>query len=292
MVTIPIRGSQCEPVRFVPSRVLTEALNFNPLCFDRGTRGFSSTIIRSTATRFSSQEGERMFDKKFLFNEGVRRAKTWCNDSGFWCPPIHSVADITRIGMTLNRPGVCLRNPSNRDRRKIWEAYSLKFNGDSIIIINPVGCSDMEEKESWSYPGAITDRSPYGTVLHHLGIYLLKLKGDRWTNEVIGQYRPISSSLQGDSRGRFYEAFRLFVSNPALLKELRPDTYESFLKKVPPKSATETDRLHLCSWEHLLLGIPKQGLIASIKRKITREKTACQPELLKRIRERRQSLDM
>lgn len=95
---------------------------------------------------------------------------------------------------------------------------------------------------NWSWPGHITDRTPYGVIAHELGHHV-----DWLFSEVKGLYygdfserlmkytkeKPITSYAPNHAEW-FAEMFRLFCTNPNLLKSLRPKTYEGIAEKVKP----------------------------------------------------------
>lgn len=95
---------------------------------------------------------------------------------------------------------------------------------------------------AWSYPGYVVDRTPYGVIQHELGHHADCLRGGHsggkyWSsysfdvmvaaNEAhITNYRGTPSDGPDTvSAEWFAEAFRLFVTNPDLLRALRPRTH-------------------------------------------------------------------
>lgn len=96
---------------------------------------------------------------------------------------------------------------------------------------------------AWSYPGYVIDRTPYGVHAHELGHHVDSLYAPF-------PYRP-TLGWQGGLSGRvceavdeerltnycpnvaewFAEMFRLFVTNPDLLRLLRPQTYRQIRQR-------------------------------------------------------------
>lgn len=95
---------------------------------------------------------------------------------------------------------------------------------------------------NWNWPCSVTDREPYGVIAHELGHHCDVLtgtkKGKYWSSyssEVClasGEH-PITSYAPNEAEW-FAEMFRLFITNPLLLKEIRPITYELLTRKWKP----------------------------------------------------------
>lgn len=84
---------------------------------------------------------------------------------------------------------------------------------------------------AWSYPGYVIDRTPFGVIQHELGHYVDDVVSERMTgilysNEVRrGSREERLTNYAPNDQEWFAEMFRLFVTNPALLKKLRPRTW-------------------------------------------------------------------
>lgn len=106
------------------------------------------------------------------------------------------------------------------------------------IVINVTKCAFVGlEGRQWSFPGYTVDRTPYGVLQHELGHHV-----DVHTSVVVDRYRgdysrdmrawvreePITSYCPDDGEW-FAEMFRLFVTNPDLLHQIRPLTYARLL---------------------------------------------------------------
>lgn len=86
---------------------------------------------------------------------------------------------------------------------------------------------------AWSYPGYIADRTPYGVMAHELGHHVdyhrSEVKGPYW-----GEFSQEMRRRSGEARLTSYcpndaewfaEMFRLFCTNPDLLRRIRPETH-------------------------------------------------------------------
>jgi hypothetical protein len=88
----------------------------------------------------------------------------------------------------------------------------------------------------WSYPGYVVDRTPYGVLAHELGHHVDKQHGPRggFRSHV---WRPLDADpLTGycpNDNEWFAEIFRLFVTNPDLLRRVRPAIADLFFGDWP-----------------------------------------------------------
>ncbi len=119
---------------------------------------------------------------------------------------------------------------------------------------------------SWSYPGYTVDRTPYGVIQHELGHHVdvthstqfRAYRGDFSINlrKETGE-NPISGYCPDDGEW-FAELFRVFVTNPDLLRIIRPATYERLRSRFIP---VVTD-----SWEAVLADAPDRTKNACAKK--------------------------
>jgi len=111
-----------------------------------------------------------------------------------------------------------------------------------VIAIMVGKCAHIGKSGAcWSYPGYTVDRTPYGVLQHELGHYVGELLDSR-TEPV--EYRVLDSEACGieealtgycpNTSEYFAEMFRLFVTNPNLLKVLRPLNYAAIRKRFQP----------------------------------------------------------
>lgn len=95
---------------------------------------------------------------------------------------------------------------------------------------------------SWSYPGYTVDRTPYGVIQHELGHHvdvMLSTQARAYQGNFSIDLRkesgeaPISGYCPNDGEW-FAELFRVFVTNPDLLRILRPKTFERLSDRFEP----------------------------------------------------------
>jgi hypothetical protein len=120
---------------------------------------------------------------------------------------------------------------------------------------------------AWSFPGYSVDRTPYGVIQHELGHHADYVKsekrgsyyGDFSINmrATVGE-KPLTSYCPNDAEW-FAEMFRLFVTNPDLLRLLRPDTHAAMREHFKP--------IFDGSWRERMTGAPERT-IAAIERKL------------------------
>jgi len=121
---------------------------------------------------------------------------------------------------------------------------------------------------AWSWPGYVVDRTPYGVIQHELGHHVDWLLSGRskrrWSGDLSAKIRqeskskPISGYCPNDEEW-FAEMFRLFVTNPDLLKSIRPSVYVALRDQglKPYFRAT---------WKSLLEGAPKRTIAQAAKK--------------------------
>lgn len=102
--------------------------------------------------------------------------------------------------------------------------------GDSIMI-NPAACATTGVGgRNWNWPGNVVDRTPHGVVCHELGHVVDWWVGDgllvysRTVAKAANWELPITGYAPDDKEW-FAEMFRLFLTNPDLLRLIRPRTY-------------------------------------------------------------------
>lgn len=136
---------------------------------------------------------------------------------------------------------------------------------DGFIHIWPAACAFIGTAgRAWSFPGHTVDRTPYGVVNHELGHHLDVAHGAcpglhglwRWRAETAE--KPISGYCPNDNEW-FAEMFRLFVTNPDLLRLFRPKTHARMVALWRP--------IEVRSWDAVLARAPRQ--LDLIRRRIT-----------------------
>lgn len=99
---------------------------------------------------------------------------------------------------------------------------------------------------NWTWPASTTDREPYGVLCHELGHHCDMIGSLKSRYAYSGDYGesvraesgelPLTSYAAGNDAEWFAEAFRLFVTNHALLKLVRPKTHEILIRSWKPIS--------------------------------------------------------
>jgi hypothetical protein len=175
--------------------------------------------------------------KDALFAEGVARARSWLESHGLPQPHhlFSSMEEANRFRRGFVRPN--------------WFGAHIIEDGQSAIAVSVKKCRVATRVPgwSWTYPGYKADLTPYGVICHEFGHHVDHVLGGArgiskrkaW-NEVINNEEEISG-YEPNCMEAFAEAFRLFLTNPGLLKEGRPERWEYFtetLKLTPPHSSS------------------------------------------------------
>lgn len=120
----------------------------------------------------------------------------------------------------------------------------------SHIHVCPVKCANVATEaqvRNWNWPGSTTDREPFGVICHELGHHCDWLSGStkykyssEYSVEVMKRSgeKPITSYCPNPAEW-FAEMFRVFVTNAALLKIVRPKTYSVLLESWMPVSSSD-----------------------------------------------------
>ena len=144
-------------------------------------------------------------ERRVLFDSGVARLRAWC-----------AVNDV---------PEPCV---VESEEPRLYETCAY-YRDDAITICVGACAKIGTAGRSWSYPGYVVDRTPFGVLAHELGHHVDKAHGSRpgrlspdWRRET-GE-SPITGYASNDNEW-FAEMFRLFVTNPDLLRILRPRFY-------------------------------------------------------------------
>lgn len=161
--------------------------------------------------------------------------------------------------------------PTAEHSRRI---FKRKFDdGPATFICIPktkaVATNDDHSHSNW--PGSFTDMTPYGVCLHELGHhvdYHLSLRDGFKVGQYFGGFSTMvrhtaqEKSITGFSSSSadwFAEMFRVYATNPNLLRKLRPKTFEVLLKYFPTSES---------NWKSRLLGNPPPRIIKMINQHI------------------------
>lgn len=120
---------------------------------------------------------------------------------------------------------------------------------------------------AWSYPGWLADRTPYGVIAHELGHHVDLYNGMVHRGPYYSEFStliraksgeiPITSYCPNDAEW-FAEMFRVFITNPDLLRQVRPQTWALMFAHFCP---VETR-----GWAHVLADAPARTLALAQRR--------------------------
>lgn len=181
-----------------------------------------------------------------LYSLGKRRMIRWCAANGVSVPDCISVPGLDW------RFGACAYYRPTAIRICIPRCGQLGYGG-----------------RAWSWPGYVIDRTPFGVVAHELGHHIDWHKSDE-RGVYFGNFSRELRRASGEAKITNYcpndaewfaEIFRLFVTNGALLKALRPNTYRLLTEEHGLRFVSKSD------WRVELSGAPTRT-IAQAEKKI------------------------
>lgn len=138
----------------------------------------------------------------------------------------------------------------------------------NICIAKCARPSGPNRSRNWNWPGSVTDRLPVGVVAHELGHHVdwhCGTKKNSYSSELStklmqeAKERPITSYAPNPSEW-FAEMFRLFVTNPDLLRLLRPRTHKLFTERWQP--------VLVCDWKDALAANAPDHIVSNLQKKI------------------------
>jgi hypothetical protein len=158
-------------------------------------------------------------DKHTLLNAGIRAIRKLCKRSDTRMPKITVLEPGDRLYAT-NSCGY-------------YRCDGRDTKGPNIWIL-PRKCAHVGNGiRSFSWPGYVIDRTPYGVLAHELGHHVDHDHRGLLEDWITLNEMPLTN-YHGTGDGwvrkereaeNFAEMFRLFVTNPDLLKALRPKTF-------------------------------------------------------------------
>ena len=169
-----------------------------------------------------------------LLARGSELIERFCDSNGVPCPEVHLVpSDKWNFDVcAFYRPDI----PVNR-----------KWTAPGISVCLPKctrPCGEAMSRQ-WSWPGSVIDRTPYGVLAHELGHHCDWLAGEQ-KGSYFSEYgmnlvkeageKPITGYCEILAE-HFAESFRLFVTNPTLLSQLRPKTHRLLRERWHPVAA-------------------------------------------------------
>lgn len=150
---------------------------------------------------------------------------------------------------------------------KEWRVSACAYYRDNEIRICVERCAHPgTTNRAWSWPGYTVDRTPFGVIQHELGHHVDVLK-----SKVAGPYfgdfgrivrnesaeKPITGYCPNDAEW-FAEIFRVFVTNPDLLRLIRPHAYRKL-------SALFVLPVYM-TWRQRLRGAPARTIQAAARK--------------------------
>lgn len=117
---------------------------------------------------------------------------------------------------------------------KYWVVGPCAYYRENAIHICIAKCAHIGVGgPAWSYPGYIVDRTPYGVLAHECGHHVDRergqTKGKYWSEYGPGVCKDVAEEpLTGycpNPAEWFAEMMRLFITNPDLLRAIRPKTH-------------------------------------------------------------------
>ena len=127
-----------------------------------------------------------------------------------------------------------------------------KVTGDWPAACAAIGTAGRQ----WSYPGHTVDRTPYGVIAHELGHHVDGAHGSAPSREGYGarwrvetREKPLTGYCRDDNEW-FAEMFRLFITNPNLLRLERPKTHALMMDQWSPAETR--------AWDVVLASAPRQ----------------------------------
>lgn len=160
-------------------------------------------------------------DKVYLANLGTDIAKMFCEKNKINVPEMRIIHD-------LNDPLV----------QKIKAVATCGFYRTGKIHVAVPLCAHKNPGYSW--PGFISDRTPYGVIQHELGHHVDEVKsgvnvyrarpGNFFSDKIYQASGELPITSYAPNRMEWFaEIFRLFVTNPDLLKKIRPKAYQALI---------------------------------------------------------------
>lgn len=177
-------------------------------------------------------------NKRSLYEMGRLLACTFCELNGVTAPPFRT---IDKGHWPFD---VCAyyRPPTEASERMLARLQGGHGPGVNVCLDHCAHPCDGSPGRAWSWPGSTTDREPYGVVAHELGHHC-----DWLASEKKGSYGgDYSAAVMKESGERpvsgyapnpwewFAEVFRLFVTNPDLLRQIRPKSYAILGRRWKP----------------------------------------------------------
>lgn len=150
-----------------------------------------------------------------------------------------------------------------------WRFDACAYYRKNHVTICPARCAQIGTAGAcWSFPGYIIDRTPYGVMAHEIGHHAdfsaassASMQGKYWSNfskciRRLSREEKLTGYCANDCEW-FAEMFRLFITNPDLLRCIRPKTFELLALFYSP---VETR-----TWREVLAEAPPRTLARAAK---------------------------
>lgn len=183
-------------------------------------------------------------DKQQIFDEGASLIHKFCELNQMPTPKIEVVA-----------------------KPKLWPFKVCAYYRANHIFIRLEKCAAIGTTGAcWSYPGYTVDKTPCGVLAHELGHHFDRLLSTK-KGAYFGDYGLNMMRETGEAKLTNYcpnhaewfaEMFRLFVTNPDLLKLIRPKSFERISARFKP---VETR-----AWDVVLSNAPLRTVNAATKK--------------------------
>ena len=133
------------------------------------------------------------------------------------------------------------------------------YSNNMIVVYVKATAAIGKSGQAWSYPGYAIDRTAYGVIQHELGHHVDKLAGWKLSSRVrkLSGEKPLTGYAPDDAEW-FAEMFRLFCTNPSLLRLIRPKTYAVLREQF--------ESVEKRGWRNVLFDAPKRTLSQSLKK--------------------------
>jgi len=131
------------------------------------------------------------------------------------------------------------------------------------------GVAGEAVSRNWNWPGATTDKTPYGVIAHELGHHVdwtlsdtkYRYFGNFGHDLMVASGEKSVSGYEADKpHEAFAECFRVYLTNAPLLKELRPKIYELLAARLKPVVADD--------WTQNLIGNPPSRIVSNLQKNI------------------------
>lgn len=151
----------------------------------------------------------------------------------------------------------------------MWRVSSCAYyRAGTIKICLPKCASPGYVGRSWSWPGYVIDRTPYGVIAHELGHHVDMLRGSNrqaYWSDFSDKMRmtsgePAITGYAPNTAEWFAEIFRLFLTNPDLLRRVRPLAARELEYLFRPAEER--------SWQEVLADAPERTILMARRKMI------------------------